>query len=760
MFNLLEFLRIILKRLGHSLGMTVSALVGIICVLTIAISIPVFSYAVSGELLREQLAEQSTSSGHPLFSLRMYYLFDSSKPLTVNGLKQLSGYLPELTEELVGIRPAQVVIEANSPPVDMRYIPGASTPEWSRSVEVEHKLRFVTMNALRDHARLLEGAWPQSESKPGDTIQAAAHKSLADYGFINAGQRFSLPDGSQVEITGIWEEQDPDDEYWYEEPYQHFQNLLWMPEQTFEEQVGPILGKPYRFVSWFLIMEEDDVRFQNASQYTQGMIRLDNELRNLDLTIRMDYSPLQPLVSYQERITSLNTLLYAVGAPLVVLALLFISLTSTIVIQEYEQEIAMLRSRGTSQAEVILMNMAESVLLILLALPFALLLGWLAANMMGQTQSFLQFTARAVLPFTTSAINISGLLAAAGLVVLARIAPTWRVAQQTIIKLKQQQARGERRPGWQRYGFDFILLAVSAYTYLSLRGWGKATALLNQQGVEIPRNVVEQLQPNVEPYRDPLLFIAPAIFVIACSMLLLRIVPLIARLFSATLGRLPGVWHYLSLQHVSRRPGEYSGALLLIMISLSLAIFSATAAKTLDQWLYDSIQYASGADLVVLEMPPRTDSGPAGVPVPAAQPSQAEILARDSAIRSGVTLADLGTDSEWAYDLERHLALPGVEAATRVGRYEGEFSSGFGAAGCGSAWYRPPGVPRRRLFPPGFCQRTPGRTDERTGGGAAGCARAAGAGRVQKPAQRRPDFDAHPGLRPVLPALLYRRRFV
>jgi len=682
MRNLFDFFRIILKRLGHSLGLTVSALVGIVCVLTIAIAIPIFSFAVSGELLRQQLTDQAEKSGHPLFSIRMYYLYDSSKPLTLEGLGKLSAYLPNLTTDLVDIQPEEVVVQTNSPPVDLKYVADESTPDWSRTRDSERgpglvqKLRFATMNDLPEHARLLDGAWPD---KGAETIQVAIHNVLANFGFFNAGQLLEMPDGTLVEISGIWEEEDPADPYWYDPPDDHFRNLMWLPEEIFAERLSASLEHPIRFVSWYLIMDENDVRFQNARQYTDGMIRLDNELRNLDLMVRMDYSPLESLVVYQERVSSLNTLLYAVGAPLVVLALLFISLASIIVIQEYEQEIAMLRSRGTSQVEVVLMNLAESVILLLIALPFALILGWLAANLMGQTRSFLQFTQRGVLPFTYNGINLTGLLVAAGLVVLARVTPTWQVAQQTIIKLKQQQARSETKPIWQRFYLDFILLMISGYTYLSMRGWGRATAFLSQQGVEVPRGVIQQLQPEVEPYRDPLLFIAPAIFVIACSMILLRLVPLIARLLTATFGRLPGVWHYLSLQHVSRRPNEYSSALMLIMISLSLAIFSATAAKTLDQWLYDSIQYESGADLVVLEYPPQTSSAVPGLPIPRSQPSEEVILARDQVITSGVTLADLGAENEWSYELEQHRALPGIEDGTRVGHYQGEFSSGFGA---------------------------------------------------------------------------------
>ena len=85
----------------------------------------------------------------------------------------------------------------------------------------------------------------------------------------------------------------------------------------------------------------------------------------------------------------------------------------------------------------------------------------------------------------------------------------------------------------------------------------------------------------------------------ALCMITLRVLPLILRLLAAIADRLPGVWSYLSLHQIARRPQDHANALLLIMISLSLSIFSASTAKTLDKWLHDSIYYHSGTDLAI-----------------------------------------------------------------------------------------------------------------------------------------------------------------
>ncbi len=154
-------LSIVAKRLLHSLGLSISALLGTICVLTLAICIPIFAYAVSGELLRNQLSEQASRSGHPLFSIRMYYLYNSKAPLDMEKVEQLSEYLPALTGDLVGIRPSQIVIQANAAPVDLTPVPNPDLPEWSQANELKQNLQFTTLEGLIEHADMLEGNWPE-----------------------------------------------------------------------------------------------------------------------------------------------------------------------------------------------------------------------------------------------------------------------------------------------------------------------------------------------------------------------------------------------------------------------------------------------------------------------------------------------------------------------------------------------------------------------------------------------------------------------
>jgi putative ABC transport system permease protein len=310
-----------------------------------------------------------------------------------------------------------------------------------------------------------------------------------------------------------------------------------------------------------------------------------------------------------------------------------------------------MRGRGTSWGQVSLLNLIESVVLILLAVPLALLVGYGAAVIMSKTLSFLQFTNRDDITLTFQGLNVLWLVLSAVFILIARFLPMMSLSRTTIISVKQEQSRSTRRSLWQRFYLDFFLLIPGIYAYATMSGLAK------------PVQFLSALQPTEgDTFRDPLLFVAPSLFAMGLCMIMLRILPLVLRLLAAAIDRMPGVWAYLSLQQVSRRPQEHASALLLIMISLSLAIYSASSAKTLDQWLHDSAYYASGTDLVVREFVLQGGGGEGGGPGAGGSGSGTKV--------------DLSI--EGYFDYMEHAKLPAVEDVTRVGNYDGTFSFGVG----------------------------------------------------------------------------------
>jgi putative ABC transport system permease protein len=699
MLGFFPVLTLVVKRLRHNLGLTVSTLLGMLSVLTLIVCVPVFSYAVSGELLRQQLSDLAATTRRPLFCMHIYYRDFDQSLFNVDVSRAVDEYITRRATDLMGLRVSEAVMEVHTP---LLAITPLSVGVYDQPELPLAKVSVVSMEALPAHARVLEGAWPVPDVSASGPMEAAVQDVLAEEMNLNVGDRFLLQDSIEIEIAGIWRANDPRDPIWFDKPGFYFSKAVWVPEATYRARLDTTLDDSVGLVSWYVIMDEWDLDFRRARRYAQGITRLDIDLRNQLSDIRMDYSPSEPLAAYEARAESLTTLLYAVGAPMALLALLFIGLTANIAVQQHVHEIATVRSRGTSRSQVVTMNLMESLILTIVALPLSFVSGWYAAHVMSKTLSFLQFTSRPPFPLSYAGLNLPLLGGVIAVIVGARFLYALGASRHTIVRMKAEQSRQVTKPLWERFYLDFILLLPGTYAYFVLKRSAtpekligqflaqlrledvsvqEAYRFLNQAGLPL-----DKLQPTGDPYRDPLLFVAPALFAMATCMITLRVVPFLARALAALAGRLPGVSLYLSSHQIARRSQDHASALLLIMISLSLAIFAASAANTLDQWLLDSIYYRTGADLAVREFIPDYGTEPGSVPGPRPDLAGGEASgegATTDEVPAGLTSADLDTaDSPWYLDLRQHLELPGVEGATRVGRYRGKFSLGRGEIHC------------------------------------------------------------------------------
>jgi len=149
----------------------------------------------------------------------------------------------------------------------------------------------------------------------------------------------------------------------------------------------------------------------------------------------------------------------------------------------------------------------------------------------------------------------------------------------------------------------------------------------------------------------------PALFCFALALVFVRFFPWLMGALAWLAGGLPGTAPLLTLRQLARSAGQYTGPLLLLSLTLSLAAFSASMAVTLDEHLTDQVYYQVGADLNLAELGESTEEPQQGPGLPG-QP---------------VVPQSSGEEEEgprWLFlPVSEHLAVPGVQAAARVGDY-------------------------------------------------------------------------------------------
>jgi len=645
MSNLASLIRLVWKRLGSSKGLTLSTASGVVAAFAMVIAIPLFSRSVNAQLLREELQELSRRMRRPPFALHIYILDYASDQLTFDIAGQVATYLRDQLGELIDMPITELVTSIRSP--DMKVY-ARQHGLYSAQNDPITTMRFEAVTNIQEHIRIVEGVWPAQTASPEGRIQVVIHQGLAVKMGIHLGEEFLFQerpeeDGIPVRIVGVWTANDEQESFWFSSPRLEYEGSALLSLDGYKEILQPLLIDQVSYASYYVILDQDAAQWQDAPRYASGIRRLFNALQRQIPAARMDYAPLEPLERYIVRSQSLQVTLLTVIAPLVALVLAYLVLMSEISVRRQSQEIATLRSRGSGRFQVVQLTLVEALLYGLFALPASVALAWLAALLMSGVRSFMQFTREVTIPLTLRAEDLAAVGVVWFAILLTRLLPALGAAEHTIVSMKRDQSRPPRKPWWQRAYLDLLSLVPALYGYY---------VLYNQSGPFVPSWASAE-----DPFREPLLFLAPSFFALAICMLVVRFFPTLLNILSSRrLARLYPIPAYLSLNQLGRSPASHSGPLLLVMLAMALASYFASVAVTLDTWLVHKVRYQAGADLVITELPP------------------GEALSQTGATSEELEKMELAVR---LIPVSEHLNFTHVLGAVRVGRYAGSAMMGM-----------------------------------------------------------------------------------
>jgi putative ABC transport system permease protein len=631
---------VVLKRLQSQLWLTLLSIGGVILTVGLVTSIPVFANAVSFVVLNEELESVSVKTGRPRFSVRLYVLPGTEYPLSLDECETLGRHIGQtlsVETDLPLVSQSQHV-ETISMVLRTR---GVETP-YGAPYTVLGENKLAVLPGIASYITVLEGGPMAAASPPADELKVWMHEKAADQMGIHAGERFEIVDvrggiAIPVRIAGLWEASDPHDGFWFSDPDASLDRVLLTRKADYRAMAEPQLGARLGFASWYVTLDDSKLVQQRMRTYAGGLENAVRVISKFLPGVRVDSSPEEALQEALQREGNLTALLFVFSVPVVGFLLYFLVLISTITIRWQQREIAVMASRGAQSRQLLSMGAIETLLIAGVGCPLGILLGMEVARLMGYTESFMSFTWRERLPVSMAAINVPVIAVAVASAFLARLWPIFRSARVSLVAHERARARASRKPLWQRLYLDFVLLVPVWYAYRQL----------SQKGT-----LVSQILPgDGGTEQDPLLFLVPALFTLALSLLLVRLFPLLMRVGDWLSSVGPSATFYLAFRQLSRQSGQYTSALLLVITALSLGAFMASMATSLDRWLVDRMYYAVGADVLIKQT------------VNAEEDELAE-QARSSM-----------TEGAWVLPVESYLQVPGVIDAARVGMYPASVST-------------------------------------------------------------------------------------
>ncbi|HWQ15519.1 MAG TPA: FtsX-like permease family protein [Roseiflexaceae bacterium] len=642
------------KRLRANLGLALCALAALVAAVALAVSVPAYAEGASLRLLREEIAQVERRDGRSPFALLFRYVGAWNGPLEWERVRPADELISGVGVRSLGLPLDSFARHARTDQLRLFLPPSASGGQNQFLKNVT--LGFIT--GLDAQMRIVDGAAPQplhGAPTAAAPLEVLLARELADELGVNVGETFTLvgagsrPVSLPIRVAGLWAPVSAGDPAWFFAPGT-LKDVLLVPEASFTGPVAEALRNEVGQVLWFARLSGAGLTAAEAAPLLGRVEAVRAQAAGAVPGLRLEQSPAEALARYREGARQLTLQLLVFSVPILGLVLYFVALVATLLVNRQRGEIALLKTRGVRDAQILGVYVVEWGLLGAVALAAGPQLGLLFARLMGRTSSFLQLSETAEpLALALTPETLAYGLAAVLLALAAALAPALGATRRTLVDEQQQAARALRPPFWQRLYLDLLLLVPPAYGLYQLQRSGGL--FFGQRGAQ-----------GADPFANPLLMLVPVLLCFALGLLAVRLFPLLLELL-ARLARLPN-WTVplVVLRNLARQPGAYRGPLLLLILTLSLAAFSASMAATIDGALRTAIAYQVGADMQLLETGQSTEQRQGQQP--GGQPQAPE-------------RKDIEEEARFLiYPVTDHLEVPGVLAATRVGTYDATIQLG------------------------------------------------------------------------------------
>ena len=624
-----SFLILAIKRTRERWGLSFLSLVGIALTVGLIASIPIFTDAVGLKILQKELDKHSFGNLNPPLAMRYYRVPSSPEVMTVQEALDVGAWLRHLTASEIGLPASRDYIQIGSHSFTLRAL-----SDDARYAEKE--MRQVRVNAVpgvESQIEVIEGMpFPQADSAD-ELLLWARPEFLSSLG-VQVGEVFELYSQNAVapgeavrfRVAGAWQARDPNSSFWYRDPHDLMGEEFLTSVGAFARFIAPYMPQQTDFTFWYVVLDESRIRFDRVDDYTLGAQRAQLKAQRILPQLQVDRSPIEPLKEVQIRTRILKQLLLGFSLPVLALVLFFVGLIARVTVRYQENEVAILISRGASRLQVVGISALEGMIHMALGTPLGIVASLSFARAMSQASGFLAFGRSDPLPVTTYALDWQLVAVALVVSLLARLFPALSAARRTIVTYGHERARPGRLNVALKVLLMLFLVVATGYAWYRLKARGTLGLV--------------SFEPGSGVTNDPLVFLAPTLFLFAVSLVSAQVFPFFMQILDIVGRNLPSTTLFLGLRNLARESGTYTIPLFLVITCLCLGSFEGSIARSADVWLVDRWHYRVGADY-----------------------SFQQTVGKDP---SGVERGE----NAWLLPVDSYRTLPGVTDATRVGVYK------------------------------------------------------------------------------------------
>ena len=581
-------LRIALRRLGGNKRLMAAVAIGVILAVALMSSTAIYRDSLRELGLQSDLSRAADAdldvrvlnSAHPLARDAA----DETFAVVDRRFRSINRYLSETNRSLTSA-------------TFFMTEPGGVVPEQ----DPRDRARVLWFEGVEEQIRLIDGRMPDAAAAASaddgepPVIEVSMGAAAAEAGGFELGERreihASWRDDARpitIELVGLVEPLDYSDRWWAGRT-DHFRvpeartdaYAFFAPQGTIVEAMGGFLPGLRARLQVHALVDRSAFRFDDAPLAAARFRRMITAVSAEVERTRIETEIVNVLNEFQNKEFFSSVPLLVLTLQIVGIVLFYLVLVSTMVVERQGPEVALLKSRGAGLGHILSISALEGVLLVGLAVGVGPILAREAIALLGFTGPFEGITggARLTAELTWEAYMWAGIGAA--LSFIAVMWPAWRSNRATVVRYARASSRPQDRPAFQRYYLDLVVVGVGALLFFQLQQSGSL--------------VTEDLFGGLD--QDPLLMIAPAVFVVTVAVVFLRLFPLLLRGAAWIAGRLGGASLQVALWHLTRAPLQPGRLALLLIMATSLGMFGGTFGATLSRSFDDRASYEAGAAL-------------------------------------------------------------------------------------------------------------------------------------------------------------------
>jgi ABC-type antimicrobial peptide transport system permease subunit len=486
--------------------------------------------------------------------------------------------------------------------------PGGTVPE----DQGRPRAHFNFVSGVEEHIDIVDGRLPDSVTSSSDTLnlEVAVGAETAERLGISLGSQYDLHpfwrediEPVHVTVVGIVQETDADEEFWVnEDDIFTFETASWdtipmlISPETFFGALAVYLPNMVSDYTTLAYVDTGSINARNADSVSTSLDRFSRVIGSNVVRTSVQSDLPDVLATFDEKLFFTRIPLLVLVLQIAAIVLYYLFMVSTMLVERQAGEIALLKSRGATTAQVMRVYFIEGLAISGIAILAGPPLAATVISFLGQTPPFTDLTDGSNLEVT---LSIGAYLWAGGGALLALITllvPAYLATRRTIVNQRSASARPSQQPFFMRYYLDLGLAAAGGVLLYQLdrRGGLVTEGFFGDQSV------------------DPVMLLAPAFFILTVGIVFLRLFPLVLRVLSWIVARAQGATVLIGMWQLVRNPVHYSRLVLLLMLATAVGMFAASFGTTLESSYADRAYFESGSQLRVTDVRMLPPAGPNG----------------------------------------------------------------------------------------------------------------------------------------------------